>query len=388
MEQYRIGRFTFDTYEDYVRGQADVKNIRKITNSVDIYHPDVALRLYQSIRSGKIKIYSEIGEHFLLDLADIVAENAKKNSELTAAEENKKSSAKSQEKQQNPGTDKSRKILGTVCFLAAIACFVWYFWSDFTNSRGNKVNDYLRTLKEAPQENTETVETLSNDAFFQENSPELEAAARGAAGEEAATATEEPVVLPEYEAILEENRDFGGWLTIEGTKVDYPVMLTKSDADYYLMRNFNGQSDINGTLFMDARTNLEQRNTNIIIYGHNMKSGEMFGGLKKYLDEDYWLAHKQISFDTIYEKGTYEIFAVCLAQVQYRDTAGFRYYDFIQADSEEDFQEFLDNIEQLSVFTVTDVPEYGDELLTLSTCNSYAEDGRLFLVAKKCMDAE
>lgn len=380
MGQYRIGRFTFDTYEDYVRGQADVKNIRKITDSVDIYRPDVALRLYQSIRSGKIKIYSEIGEHFLLDLADIVAESAKKNSE--------KKDGEAEKKQEEPGTDIGRKILGAVCFVAAIACFVWYFWSDFTNSRGNKTNDYLKSLRESAQETTETVETLSNDAFFSARSPELEAAILGAAEEENAASTEPLIVLPEYEAILGENSDFAGWITIEGTKVDYPVMLTKTDADYYLTRNFNGQSDINGTLFMDARTDLGPRSTNIIVYGHNMKSGEMFGGLKKYLDENYWLEHKKISFDTIYEKGTYEIFAVCLAQVQYRDTTGFRYYDFIQADSEEEFQEFLDNIEQLSVFTATEMPTYGDELLTLSTCNNYVEDGRLFLVAKKCTDAE
>ncbi len=384
MEQYRIGRFTFDTYEDYVRGQADVKNIHKITNSVDIYHPDVALRLYQSIRSGKIKIYSEIGEHFLMDLADIVAADEKKNIEWKKAEENRKNNAREEKK---ADTDKSRKVLGSVCFIAAIACFIWYFWSDYTNNRGNKVNDYLKSLKEQPQDVTEEVETLSNDAFFFAESPEL-AAAQGAEEEILNPLAEELVVLPEYEAILAENQDFAGWITIEGTRVDYPVMLTKSDADYYLTRNFNGQNDINGTLFMDARTNLGQRSTNIIIYGHNMKSGEMFGGLKKYLEEDYWSGHKQISFDTIYEKGTYEIFAVCLAQVQYQNTKGFRYYDFIQADSEEEFQEFLDNIEQLSVFTVTDMPVYGDRLLTLSTCNNYVEDGRLFLVAKECTDAE
>lgn len=384
MEQYRIGKFTFDTHEDYVRGQADVRNIRKITDSVDIYRPDVALRLYQSIRSGKIKIYSEIGEHFLLDLADIVAENASKTA--NEVREERKQEEK-QDKQKTTGADIGRKILGAVCVMAAIACFVWYFWSDFTNSRGNKVNDYLKSLKENTQEAEDTVETLSNDAFFTAGSPELEAALLGESAEDAVS-TEPPVVLPEYEAILAENADFAGWLTIEGTKVDYPVMLTKSDADYYLKRNFNGQDDINGTLFMDARTNLEARSTNIIVYGHNMKSGEMFGGLKKYLDEEYWLEHRQILFDTIYEKGTYEIFAVCLAQVQYQNTEGFRYYDFIQADSEEEFEEFLDNIEQLSVFTATEMPVYGDELLTLSTCNSYVEDGRLFLVAKKCTDAE
>lgn len=78
------------------------------------------------------------------------------------------------------------------------------------------------------------------------------------------------------------------------------------------------------------------------------------------------------------------MFAVCLAKVQYRNSQEFRYYDFIQADSEEAFNDYLDHIIQLSVFTGTDLPAYGDELLTLSTCNNFTEDGRLFLVAKKC----
>lgn len=389
MEPYRIGKFTFDTYEDYVRGQADVRNIRKLTNSVDIYRPEVALRLYQSIRSGRIRIYSEIGERFLLDLADIVAENAKKESckaEETAKRRRKSDRIAEARQQKRQGADTMRKIFGIVCVLAAIACFIWYFWSDFTNSRGNEVNDYLKSLREDSQGIEKTVETLSNNAFFSEDSPELAAALSGESEEDAET--KEWNILPEYEAVLAENSDFAGWITIEGTKVDYPVMLTKADADYYLKRNFNGQSDINGTLFMDARTELTPRSTNIIVYGHNMKSGEMFGSLKKYLDEEYWMEHRKILFDTIYEKGTYEIFAVCLAQVQYQNAEGFRYYDFIWADSEDEFNEFLDNIEQLSVFTAAETPVYGDELLTLSTCNSYVEDGRLFLVAKKCTDAE
>lgn len=388
MEQYRIGKFTFDTYEEYVRGQADVKNIRRITDSVDIYRPDVALRLYRSIRSGKIRIYSEIGERFLFDLADIVAENASKAAnEVPKAQKQETVEKAGKKKQKKTGADIGRNILGALCVIAAAACFVWYFWSDYTNSRGNEVNDYLKSLRENAQDTEYGVETLSNDAFFSAGSPELEASLSGeSAGD--TVPTEKPQVLSEYEAILAENADFAGWITIEGTKVDYPVMQTKADADYYLKRNFNGQNDINGTLFMDARTNLEARSTNIIVYGHNMKSGEMFGGLRKYLDEEYWLEHSRILFDTIYEKGTYEIFAVCLAQVQYQNAEGFRYYDFIQADSEEEFEEFLDNIEQLSVFTVTDKPVYGDELLTLSTCNGYVEDGRLFLVAKKCTDAE
>ena len=225
---------------------------------------------------------------------------------------------------------------------------------------------------------------LDNDTFFSEDAPEHEAGLDQTERENEPP----PPVLPEYEAIVAQHSDFAGWITIDGTKIDYPVMLTPNDGDYYLKRNVNGEDDINGTLFMDPRTDLVQRSTNIIIYGHNMKSGAMFGSLKKYLDEDYWREHAQIRFDTIYEKGTYEVFAVCLAKVQYRNSQEFRYYDFIQADSEEAFNDYLDHIIQLSVFTGTDLPAYGDELLTLSTCNNFTEDGRLFLVAKKCREAE
>lgn len=357
---------------------ADVKKIYDITHSVDIYDPDTALRLYQLIRTKKLKFYSKIGKQFFVDIADIVAKNTQ-------------NMIHTQKVQKEPKhTDRGQKILGIICIVAAIACFVWYFWSDFTNHRGNQVNDYLKKLREEPQE---TVEMISNDTFFLEDAPEMEASAGGAsenASQSEASSGEmitQPDILAEYAGVYQENQHFAGWLKIEGTQVDYPVMLTKGDTDFYLTRNFNGEEDINGTLFMDARTNLTNRSTNIIVYGHNMKSGQMFGGLKKYLQEDYFQSHKQVSFDTIYEKGTYEVFAVCLAQVRYRDEAAFRYYNFIQADTEEKFNEFLQNIKQLSVYADQNMPVYGDELLTLSTCNNFAEDGRLFLVAKKCRDA-
>lgn len=378
MAAYNIGKFTFDTEEEYAKGMADVRKIEKITHTVDIHDPDTALRLYWLIRSGKLTFQSKIGKKFFLDIADIVAKNAAKKDRQEEPEA--KEPDEKETKQSGAPHDRGRMILGGVCFIAAIACFVWYFWSDFTNYRGDKANDYLRMLKENPDE---AVEMVSNDTFFLEDAPEL-----AADGEVPQHEGVTPPVLPEYQAILAEHSDFAGWITIEGTKVDYPVMLTPTDKDFYLRRNINGEEDINGTLFMDARTNLAERSTNIIIYGHNMKSGAMFGDLKKYLEEDYWQAHKQITFDTIYEKGTYEIFAVCLAKVQYQDSKEFRYYDFIQADSEEEFDDYLDHIIQLSVFTGTDLPAYGDELLTLSTCNSFAEDGRLFLVARKCRDAE
>ena len=174
---------------------------------------------------------------------------------------------------------------------------------------------------------------------------------------------------------------------MEGTSIKYPI-VKGSDNSFYLKHSLDKAYNSAGWPFIDYRNSNYLNDKNLIIYGHNMKSGQMFGGLKKYLNEDYWKEHKEISFDTIYEKGTYEIFAVCLAQVHYQDEDTFRYYDFIEADTEETYEEFLQNITQLSVYKNQELPEYGTQLLTLSTCNNYVEDGRLFLVAKKCRDAE
>lgn len=395
---YRIGRFTFNTYPEYVRALEDVKKIDKITHSVDIYEPETALRICQAIKDEKIVFHSQIGRKFYYDLSEIVKDSRKKAEESAQtkkaakkvkrrSERTKKRSAKAETvKVKVVHTDHWRRILGGICLLSAMLCFTWYFWSDYTNHRGNEVNDYLKKLRKEPQN---TVELVRNDTFFMEDAAELLVSMRSEADilEEEKEAAGK-LVLSEYMPIYQENPDFAGWIKIEGTKVDNPVMLTRTDTSYYLNRNFNRQEDINGTLFMDARTNLVNRKTNIIVYGHNMKSGQMFGGLKKYLKEDYWKEHKKITFDTIYEKGTYEIFAVCLAQVQNRESDAFRYYDFVQADTEDEFNEFIQNIKELSVYTDQELPTYGDELLTLSTCNNYVEDGRLFVVAKKCRDAE
>lgn len=272
--------------------------------------------------------------------------------------------------------------------IAALVCFTWYFCYDYLNLGGNKIKEHLTTLE---AEEDEEIELVSNDKFSMENSPELQSAVAAQPKKKQTneqTASAVPEILEEYRPIQKENSDFAGWIQIEGTHVDYPVMQKVDHVDYYLNRDFYGAENLNGTLFMDARTNLIDRSTNIIIYGHNMKSGQMFGDLKKYLDQDFFEQHRTVKFDTIYAKGTYEIFAVCRAKVRYQDEEGFRYYDFIDAQNEASYQEFMDYIEQVSVFADSKLPSYGEELLTLSTCNNYVEGGRLFLVARKVSGAE
>ena len=161
MAAYKIGNFTFDTEEEYARGLEDAKKIEKIQNTVDLNEPETALRLYWLIRTGKIKFGSKVGKKFFLDIADVVAKSAAKN--ITQAQAPEQQAG---EEPRQVAQDRSRKILGAVCVTAAILCFGWYFWSDYTNHRGSQANEYLKMLKENP---TEAAEMVDNDTFFSED---------------------------------------------------------------------------------------------------------------------------------------------------------------------------------------------------------------------------
>ena len=115
-----------------------------------------------------------------------------------------------------------------------------------------------------------------------------------------------------------------------------------------------------------------------------MKSGAMFGSLKKYLDKGYLEKHSKIRFDTIYERGTYEVIGAFLSEVSYQDEYTFRYYNFLNANNESEFEAFCVNVMQLDALKKGTLDaKYGDQLLTLSTCNSYTDEGRMFIIAKR-----
>ena len=180
-----------------------------------------------------------------------------------------------------------------------------------------------------------------------------------------------------------ENPDLVGILEVVGTDINYPVVQTISDPEYYLRRDFYGKESTSGTLFVDYRCDIVNPTTNTIIYGHNMRSGTMFGGLKRYLKQDYYQSHKKIIFKTLYEEQEYEIVGVGLSAVGYDDDENYKYYDFINAVTGSELQEFLNTIQSLSVYDETIDISATDKILTLSTCNSYTEDGRMFVVAKR-----
>lgn len=205
----------------------------------------------------------------------------------------------------------------------------------------------------------------------------------------------EIVMLPEYEALYEQNSDIIGWLSIDGTVIDYPVMQTMEDEDYYLSYDFNKEANSNGCLIMDTDATVgvgtaehqymggTKPSTNLIIHGHTMKSGMMFGGLKQYAEESYGREHAVISFDSLYEKREYELIAVFYSQVYMNTDEVFKYYKFFQADTQEEFDDWYENIKSMSLYDTGISAEFGDEFITLSCCSYHTEDGRFVVVGKR-----
>jgi len=203
-------------------------------------------------------------------------------------------------------------------------------------------------------------------------------------------------MLPNMRELYNMNNDFIGWLTIDDTNIDYHVMQKMEDEQYYLDRDFQENYSANGSLILDsdscAGTGTKANNyadgtlpsTNLIIHGHNMKNGAMFGNLDKYRQQDYEVKHNIIKFNTLYEEREYEIVAVCLSQVYLKSqTDVFKYYKFFEAYSKKEFDYFYDNIKKLQLYDTGVTAEYGDEFLTLSVCAYHVENGRLVVVAKR-----
>ena len=202
-------------------------------------------------------------------------------------------------------------------------------------------------------------------------------------------APEGPRVLPELEELYRQNGDLAGWVKIEGTVVDYPVMYTPEDGEFYLYRTFQKEEDPTkeGCIFIDKNCSVDPRSTNLLLHGHNMKNGTMFHTLLDYQEEEFYKEHPVIEYSSLYSKDDYEIVSVFLSKVYNKDeTDVFKFYKFYDAETEEEFDEFIGNIKELSLYDTGITPEFGDELITLSTCEYTQENGRIAVVARKVTD--
>lgn len=185
-----------------------------------------------------------------------------------------------------------------------------------------------------------------------------------------------------FEELHGQNEDIAGWISISGTNINYPVMHTPDNPEYYLHRNFDKAYSISGVPFIDAHSSLEPRSDNILIHGHNMKNGSMFSQLLAYKDKAFLEANATIDFYTFSKKQTYDIMAVFPAEVYNNHNTKFNYHTFVNAVSQEDFNRYISSIKEASLFDTGVEAQYGDDFLTLSTCAYHTTHGRFVVIAK------
>lgn len=197
-------------------------------------------------------------------------------------------------------------------------------------------------------------------------------------------ATEEKTEkMLELEELQKENNEIIGWLEIEDTNINLPVCQT-TDNDFYLTHNYKKEKSKGGSLFLDKNFDLINGSSNYLIYGHRNTQGLMFEDLLKYSKEDFYNNHKTIKFTTNKDDSIYEIISVFYSRVYYKKEKDvFRYYNFVNANNEEEYNDFVNNCKKSSIYNTGVTANYGDQLLTLSTCEYSQEDGRFVVVAKK-----
>lgn len=197
--------------------------------------------------------------------------------------------------------------------------------------------------------------------------------------------TDKGTVIGKYADLYLANNDIIGWITVDGTRIDYPVMQTQNDPEFYLYRGFDKEYAVSGVPFMDAASDIFVPTSNFLIYGHHMKNGTMFHDLLKYEDREFYEEHPTFKFDTIYKggQGTYEIIAAGYTQIFPKDSTEFKYYHYAGMTSETEFYEYLKGIREISSYDTGVSAEYGDQLVTLSTCAYHVEDGRFIIVGKR-----
>ena len=193
--------------------------------------------------------------------------------------------------------------------------------------------------------------------------------------------TEPREVLPRLQEQYEKNPDLAGWLTIPGTRIDYPVMYSPDEPERYLHANFDAAYSFAGLPFLDAACDTESGNR--IIYAHNMLDGSMFRTLLKYQQKDFWQRNPVISFNTLYEEQEYEVVAAFYDKVYKKSDTNFKFYQFYDTSDQSSFDEAMAYYREHALYDTGVTAQCGDLFLTLVTCAYQTENGRFVVVARK-----
>lgn len=333
--------------------------------------------IYYKIKDADIRFQSNTGEAFLLSLYENMTDA---QIQAINGEIRRKRQRKQSRRQLVRINRKIAAIVSAVVLVSSILCINWSLLMDLrTNYQTKKLQEKVIVQSDNLKDDKSDASPISDEGtvFFPN-------------GDETKTAqdnTSDGGILLKFTQLYNENPDFAGWLRIPGTKIDYPVMSREGDNNYYLDKNFEQQHDKNGLLILDYRNSIKNDmvsgGQNLIVYGHNMRTGVMFGTLKNYKEKSFCDEHMTISFDTLYEECEYRVVAAMLSSVAYEDEDVFRYYDAIDISTEENFNAFKENIMSNAIYTTDESIVYGDTCLILSTCDNYKEDGRFVVIAKK-----
>lgn len=256
-----------------------------------------------------------------------------------------------------------RAALIALAIIVATALFLWI--------RGAIAQ---RELEKLAAQVTEPVTEASVETTPVETEPPTEAPVE--------TEPTVKTMLPKYADLYQQVNDLFGWIRIDDTVLDYPVMRANDgDNEKYLHADIHGEYSFVGIPFADVKCTHES--DNILLYGHNIVDGSMFAGLFNYEDKEYWEEHPTIMFSDLYEDYEYEILAVFRDRIYRKSDTCFKFYQFIDAENEEDFDYAISQFKEKSLYDTGVDAEYGDKLITLITCAYHVDNGRLVVVARR-----
>lgn len=393
--QWSIDGRRFRSQEEYMAAKRDKQLIDSIVANKRLDKPKDVELIYQELKSGRYHFESVAGRQFDDNIYELhkryqEEEQAKqqekeRKKELKKEKRNrsrlirdKKGKAKLRIEDFDKGMqkeimhylhkkEKKRRLVMALSVLLCTASFGYLFYYGRTAQKSEETFAELAALKESTSQVYSRYTLKEKEIEIHRTQKEQIKA---------------PDILPEYQALHSKNKKLIGWIKIEDTVIDYPVMQTVNN-EYYLDHNYNQEKDKNGCIFMDYQCDVIEGCDNMILYGHHMQSGKMFGSLNKYSSEEYYKKHPKIQFDTIYEKGEYEVMYVFRSKVFSEEEVTFKYYQFINAASEKEFNSYMNEMKALSLYDTQVTAGYGDKLLTLSTCDYQENDGRFVVVAKK-----
>lgn len=383
----------FTSLEEYEAGLRDKEIIDELIGNLSLGKPKDIEEIYQRLQNGKFRFETIVGRQFDDNIYELYCQ-IRREQEVKAAQKEqiknllhldfkkrRETSGKIPKAQKgvNELDDEMKRqvarelhkriikrwLIGLGCGLVAITCFAYVCVYSKAAAISRQEFEELAQLKE---ESKQKVQPETQKVVIH----------RTETGEIIV-----PDILPEYQLLYEKNNDLAGWIKIDDTNIDYPVVQTK-DNEFYLNHDFNKNSDKNGCIFLDTSCDILTQSDNYILYGHHMRSGNMFGNLNKYKSFDYYEKHPYIQFDTIYERGKYQVMYVFQSKVFAEDKIAFKYYQFINATSAKEFDSYMYEMSQLSLYDTGVSASYGDKLLTLSTCDYQENKGRFVVVAKKC----